>query len=232
MSMLSASKKKATCLVCTGRIKCADWKHFYLGGCNPDRQGQCPGPSPYRADRQKGPAFRNSECIVDRYFDVNEVGIFMRTTPYYAPDSRVTGDSGRRKPPNPPKPTKCQGGKDFTKQGPTGYTIRKTCLDCGHSMTEKRQEEPTYPVGECPHKDVDYWGSSGTTHRVYCKQCCTYIGEAPMQVFKERTTIAKKVETAQVNKVPVIESIVDEEFQILTPGQLDKILPQSASVRF
>ena len=32
-----------------------------------------------------------------------------------------------------------------------------------------------------------------------------------MQVLKERTTIAKKVETGKVNKVPVMESIVDEE---------------------
>ena len=104
---------------------------------------------------------------VDRYFDVNEVGIFMRTISYYAPDSRVTRDSGRRKPPNPPKTTKCQACKDFTKQGPTGYTIRMTCLDCGHAETDKRVEEPTYPVDECPHKDVDYRGSSRTTHRVY-----------------------------------------------------------------
>ena len=103
-------------------------------------------------------------------------------------------------------------------------------MDCGHATTEKRQEEPTYPVDECPHEDVDYRGSSRTTHRVYCKQCCTYIDEAPVQVFKERTTIAKKVETVQVDKVPVIESIVDEDPQILTPGQLDKILPQFAQL--
>ena len=51
-----------------------------------------------------------------------------------------------------------------------------------------------------------------------------------MQVFKERTTTAKKVETVQVNKLPVIESIVDEDSQILTPGQLDKILPQFAQL--
>ena len=49
-----------------------------------------------------------------------------------------------------------------------------------------------------------------------------------MQVFKERTAIAKKVETVQV--VPVIESIFDEESQILSPGQLDKILPQFAQL--
>ena len=136
-------------------------------------------------------------------------------------------DSDRRKPPNPPKPTKCQVCKDFTKQGSTGYAIRKTCFDCGHATTERRQEEPTYPDGECPHEDVDYRGSSRTTHRVYCKQCCTYNDEAPMQVFKERTTTAKKVETVQVNKVSVIESIVDEESQTLTPGQLDEILNPS-----
>ena len=51
-----------------------------------------------------------------------------------------------------------------------------------------------------------------------------------MNVFKERVSIAKKVETIQVNKVPVVESIVDEESQILTPGQLEKILPQFAQL--
>ena len=51
-----------------------------------------------------------------------------------------------------------------------------------------------------------------------------------MQVFKERTAIAKKVETAQVNKVPVVESIVDEDSQILTPDPVDKILPQFAQL--
>ena len=90
---------------------------------------------------------------VDRYFDVNEVGIFMRTTPYYAPDSRVTRDSGRRKPPKPPKPTKCQGCKDFTKQGSTGYTIRKTCLDCGHLLQFGRADlchaETLKPQRDC-----------------------------------------------------------------------------------
>jgi hypothetical protein len=49
-------------------------------------------------------------------------------------------------------------------------------------------------------------------------------------VSKERTTIAKKVETVQVDKVPVIESIVDEDPQVPTPGQLDKILPQFAQL--
>ena len=51
-----------------------------------------------------------------------------------------------------------------------------------------------------------------------------------MQVFKERTAIAKKIETAQVDKVPVVESIVDEDSQILTPDPLDKILPPFAQL--
>ena len=60
----------------------------------------------------KSPCYWEWIQWVDRYFDVNEVGVFMRTTPYYALDSRVTRDSGRGKPPNPPKPTKCQVCKD------------------------------------------------------------------------------------------------------------------------
>ena len=147
-------------------------------------------------------------------------------------ESRVTPDLGRRKPPNPPKASKCEGCKDFTKQGSTGYTIRKTCLDCGHSPTEERQEEPTYPVDVISAHIRMLIIGDPVRPRIMCiaNMLHIYIDEAPVNVFKERVSIAKKVETIQVNKVPVVESIVDEESQILTPGQLVNMLPQFAQL--
>eukprot|EP00435_Cladocopium_sp_Y103_P038080 s1209_g10.t1 len=49
-----------------------------------------------------------------------------------------------------------------------------------------------------------------------------------MQIRKERVAVAKKVETVSVKKVPIVETLVDDDSQGLTPGQLDKILPQFA----
>ena len=112
--------------------------------------------------------------------------------------------------PNPPLPNKCQECREFTKQGSTGYTIRKTCLVCGHSETTRRDMVPLMTPENCPHDDTDFRGSSKSTHRTFCKKCCTFIDEAPMQIRKERVAIAKKVETASVRAVPIVESLVEE----------------------
>ena len=61
----------------------------------------------------------------------------------------------------------------------TGQMIRKLCLDGGHATTERRQDEPTYPVDGCPREAVDSRGPSRSTYRAYWKQCCPYIAEAP-----------------------------------------------------
>ena len=67
-----------------------------------------------------------------------------------------------RKPPNPPK-EKCAVCTQFTRQGSTGYTIKETCLVCGHATTTRREMIPQYPFKafeECPHEDKDSRGSS------------------------------------------------------------------------
>ena len=102
----------------------------------------------------------------------------------------------RKTPPNPPKPNKCTECTDFTERGSTAYTIRKTCLVCGHSETIRRNEAPRFSPENYTHADVDFRGSSRTTHRTFSKLCQTFIDEAPMAIRKERVTIAKKVESA------------------------------------
>ena len=67
--------------------------------------------------------------------------------------------TGLRKPPNPPK-EKCAVCTQFTRQGSTGYTIKETCLVCGHATTTRREMIPQYPFEECPHEDKDPRGSS------------------------------------------------------------------------
>ena len=148
-------------------------------------------------------------------------------------DLLVIREIGRRKPPNPPLPNKCQECPEFTKQGSTGYTIRKTCLARGHSETTRRDMIPLMTPENCPYDDTDFRGSSKLTHRTFCKKCCkkccTFIDEAPMQIRKERVAIAKKVETASVRAVPIVESLV-EESDGLNPIQLEELMPLSATL--
>ena len=169
---------------------------------------------------------------VDKYFVVGADGIHLREIPVEHVEHRdllVTRETGRRKPPNPPLPNKCQECREFTKQGSTGYTIRKTCLVCGHSETTRRDMVPLMTPENCPHDDTDFRGSSKSTHRTFCKKCCTFIDEAPMQIRKERVAIAKKVETASVRTVPIVESLV-EESDGLNPVQLEELLPLFATL--
>ena len=169
---------------------------------------------------------------VDKYFVVGADGIHLREVPVEHVEHRdllVTRETGRRKPPNPPLPNKCQECREFTKQGSTGYTIRKTCLECGHSETTRRDMVPLMSPENCPHDDTDFRGSSKSTHRTFCKKCCTFIDEAPMQIRKERVAIAKKVETASVRAIPIVESLV-EESDGLNPVQLEELLPQFATL--
>ena len=90
---------------------------------------------------------------VDKYFVVGADGIHLREVPVEHVEHRdllVTRETGRRKPPNPPWPSKCQECHEFTKQGSTGYTIRKTCLVCGHSETTRRDMVPLMSPENCP----------------------------------------------------------------------------------
>ena len=170
---------------------------------------------------------------VDKFFDVDDDGVYLRDIPNEDPVEEASSSSrkisAKKTPPNPPKPNKCVKCTHFTSKGSTAYTIRKTCLVCGHSETTRRDQTPKFSPENCPHTDVDSRGSSRTTHRTFCKLCCTFIDEAPMEIRKERVTIAKKVETAPMAKVAIVDSLIEEDVEQLSPEQLDDILARFAS---
>ena len=169
---------------------------------------------------------------VDKFFDVDDAGVYLREIPNDDPveDMPSRTISAKKTPPNPPKPNKCTECTDFTERGSTAYTIRKTCLVCGHSETIRRNEAPRFSPENYTHADVDFRGSSRTTHRTFSKLCQTFIDEAPMAIRKERVTIAKKVESAPINKIAIVDSIVEDDVDHLTPEQIDNLPTQFASI--
>ena len=105
---------------------------------------------------------------VDKYFVVGADGIHLREVPVEHVEHRdllVTRETGRRKPPNPPLPNKCQECREFTKQGSTGYTIRKTCLVCGHSETTRRDMVPLMSPENCS-MTTQIFGDPANQHTV------------------------------------------------------------------
>ena len=88
---------------------------------------------------------------------------------------------------------------------------------------------PLMSSENCPHNDTDFLGSSKLTHRTFCKKYCTFIDEAPTQIRKKRVAIAKKVETASIRAVPIVESLV-EESDGLNSVQLEELLPLFATL--
>ena len=57
--------------------------------------------------------------------------------------SSLPKSKSKSAPPDPPI-TKCRECRDFSFKGSTVYTIKKTCRECGHSTTERRQEQYVY----------------------------------------------------------------------------------------
>ena len=54
--------------------------------------------------------------------------------------------------------------------------------------------------------------------------------QTSMAIRKERVTIAKKVESAPINKIAIVDSIVEDDVDHLTPEQIDSIPTQFASI--
>ena len=89
---------------------------------------------------------------------------------------------------------------------------------------------PQYPFEECPHEDKDAQGSSRSVHRTFCKQCCTFLDETPMELQKTRKEVSHKVLDAPLERVSIIEQLVDDSKEAtLSPEMLDTILNDFAS---
>ena len=157
---------------------------------------------------------------VDQFFEFRGGEIFLRDEPVQPPPAlpgSTKKGTAKATPPSPPLPNKCQNCQEFSFRGSTGYTIRRACLRCGHSSTEKREEKPQYKPEDCPRESTDNRRSSRSTHRVWRKQCCSFVDELPMELRRERVALAKAVESTTQDKVSVIEAITRDDQEVLTP---------------
>ena len=101
---------------------------------------------------------------------------------------------------------------------------------CNYSTT-RRDLLPQYPVDQCPHEDRDFRGSSRSVHRTFYKQCCTFLDEIPMELQKTRKAVSHKVLEAPLDRVPIIEHLVDDSKDAtFSPEMLDTILNDFASL--
>ena len=168
---------------------------------------------------------------VDQHFEYRGASVFRKVggAPSSSSLQPIPKGSSRKKPPYPPK-EKCKNCSEFTKQGSTAYTIKKTCLVCGNSTTERREQAPKFAYDDCPHSDTDFRGSSRSVHRVFCKLCCSFLDETPTELQKTRKAASEKVVNAPLDRIPMIERLVEEEPEEgHTPEMLEKILTEFAA---
>ncbi len=173
-------------------------------------------------NKNKSKVFTEFRAWVERFHEIDRDGIIsIRDTPLAStievPSSSTASDSlpvgAKKKPPHPPKPQKCANCTDFTYQGSTGYTVRKTRRDCGHSSKSKRNEEYPFIYENCPHNDLDHRGSSRVTSRTFCKGCGHFIDEQPQVEMKKRVAVSKAVIESPAENFQVIQGLVSTESQ-------------------
>ena len=185
-------------------------------------------------NKNKSKVFSDFREWVDRFHEIDQNGVIsVRETPLASVVSAPSSSSdvsrlpqgAKKKPPHPPKPQKCANCTDFTYQGSTGYTIRQTCRDCGHSSTSRRGEEYPYIYENCPHDNLDHRGSSRVTSRTFCKGCGHFIDEQPQIEMKKRVAISKAVIESPQQNFEVISDLVNTSSQDgLAPYEINFIL--------
>ena len=63
-----------------------------------------------------------------------------------------------------------------------------------------------------------------------CRQCCTFLDETPMELQKTRRDVSKKVLEAPLDKVAIVDQVVDESKDTaFSPEMLESILTEFAS---
>ena len=168
---------------------------------------------------------------VDTYFTIEGDKVFLRQEPVEPPPEPMPGTSRTtRTPPNPPLPQKCRECKDFSKKGSAGYTIKLTCLTCGHAETKRRDLVAQYTPDVCPHTDIDHRGSSRSVHRTFCKLCLSFIDEMPSDMFKTRVETSKKVQSTDPVRARVVQDVVEDDPQEITSQQVENILHEFAGL--
>ena len=100
-----------------------------------------------KKDPTRSPYLKEWVAWVDKFFDVDDAGVYLREIPNEDPEEASSSSrkiSAKKTPPNPPKPNKCVKCTEFTGKGSTVYTIKKACLVCGHSETTRRETTPKF----------------------------------------------------------------------------------------
>ncbi len=136
--------------------------------------------------------------------------------------SRYVGSSARKTVPaaNPdgPCPQGCRKDNCSLK-GSNGGGKNYTCFDCGHSWFEKfedAQQAPAYSPERCPHLLTDNRGSCKKFHRVYCKQCCTYLSVVTQAEHKSQQAKLKSLETRSQAIVSLSSRLKDSQIPAAT----------------
>ena len=72
------------------------------------------------------------------------------------------------------------------------YFIKKTCMVCGHrTQIPKPPPVPTKDPAECQHKRVDHRGSTRSTHKTFCLDCCSFVDEIPQWMHQRSKEVGE-----------------------------------------
>ena len=97
----------------------------------------------------------------------------------------------------PKKEEPCPGGcpvHALNRAGSNWHQIKETCMICGHKNQFVRPKvEAAKKFAECSHDNVDFRGSTRSTHKTFCKDCQTVIDEMPQHLWKAKRGLAKEV---------------------------------------
>ena len=159
--------------------------------------------------------------VNDQWVPILKTDMTLRDVPAASSSSSVARPAGGpkgapKKPPNPPLPQKCSSGcKEFSMQGSTGYTIRKTCRVCGWHTTDRRDREFEFKYEDCPHENekTNNLCSSKTLSRTYCLQCGNFINQEPQEDRKVKKSLATAIMEAPNENLEVIHLLAKKSSQ-------------------
>ena len=95
--------------------------------------------------------------------------------------------------------------------GFNAYVSMITCLACGFSEKEKKQERPTHDLDHCPHVSSDRRGSSKTTVMFYCKQCCTHVDARDRARVEVQERVNSQMQVASQPQQRLAAAILEEK---------------------
>ena len=139
---------------------------------------------------------------------ITPLGLEAPPRPRAVPTGSSRNPASRRTPTTPGP--RCDACTNFTLRGSSANFVKRTCIDCGFTTTERREQIATHRPEECPHDSVDFRGSSKDCHRTFCKQCLTVIDEMPQAEWQKRKDTADGIRSANTNQAAAASRILEE----------------------